>query len=48
MLQFNLLKYVKYEDLIKFLLVCKDTGTFFYPNKVSDKFCLTQIEEQKI
>lgn len=30
MLKFNLLKYLKYEDIIKFTLVCKDLRNFLW------------------
>ncbi len=34
MLQFCLLKYLKYEEIVKFLLVCKDAGRLCDANKV--------------
>ena len=33
MLQFHLLKYLKYEDLVKFMLVSKDAGSLCDNNK---------------
>ena len=33
MLQFCLLKYLKYEDIVKFLLVSKDAGRFCDANR---------------
>lgn len=34
MLKFNLLKYLKYEDIIKFTLVCKDLRNFCDEKKI--------------
>ena len=34
-LQFHLLKYLKYEDIVKLLLVSKDAGSLCDANKVS-------------
>ena len=34
MLQFHLLKYLKYDDFVKFSLVCKETGRLCDFNKI--------------
>jgi len=36
MLQIHLLKYLKYEDIVKFLLVCKDIGHLCDANKTEE------------
>jgi len=36
MLQIHLLKYLKYEDIVKFLLVCKDIGHLCDANKTKE------------
>jgi len=38
MLQIHLLKYLKYEDIFKFLLVSKDTGLLCDANKNEEDF----------
>ena len=38
MLQFQLLKYLKYENIIKFLLVCKNSAYICDANKTYDEF----------
>ena len=36
MLQIHLLKYLKYENIVKFLLVCKNTGHLCDANKTEE------------
>ena len=34
LLQFHLLKYLKYQNIVKFMLVCKDAASLFDANKI--------------
>ena len=44
MLQFHLLKYLSYEALVKFALVCQDTGHLCDANKFE---CYSEISDKK-